>query len=77
MKKDQTLARKMLVSILSVVLVGVMIMSLIIIVSVRGSSKKQANLAADEMSYRYSFLVKAELEKPLAEREFYCRPSSQ
>ncbi len=36
MKKDQTLARKMLVSILSVVLVGVMIMSLIIIVSVRG-----------------------------------------
>lgn len=67
MKKDQNLARKMLVSILSVVLIGILAMSLIIIISVRNSSKKQANLAADEMSYRYSFLVKAELEKPLEE----------
>ncbi|HNW55739.1 MAG TPA: cache domain-containing protein, partial [bacterium] len=67
MKKDQNLARKMLVSILSVVLIGILAMSLIIIISVRSSSERQAELAADEMSYRYSLSVKSELEKPLEE----------
>ncbi len=67
MINKQTIANRLLVSILSVCFLGILILTVIIIFSTRSSVSNSAKFTAEEMANRYANLIEAKLNVPLDE----------